>query len=307
MYLTQRQRELRPTGFKSLRYSVELFASKYGDRTLNVLTRDHGREFLSLIGQLSPYLGKSPATQGIGLDASVAWSAMQPERISGRTQRRIWTQVNNWLDWCVYEGMLAANPFTSVRVEVRIKPQSYAVPTEADVRKLLGQNEPVIGKVMLLCLLSGMRAGEAAGLLRSDVTAKGNLGLFFQVRPNHLRLLKSEAAEREVPVHSVLETMLADLPSAGPLFPGLTVNDITKRFARLRRRIEIDRPGLVFHSTRKWFITQCERTGVPEHFTASIVGHKSARSENGITYGIYSAGISDEQKRNIIDQIRLPC
>jgi len=32
---------------------------------------------------------------------------------------------------------------------------------------------------------------------------------------------------------------------------------------------------------------------------------QSARSENGITYGIYSAGISDEQKRGIVDQIRL--
>jgi integrase len=64
--------------------------------------------------------------------------------------------------------------------------------------------------------------------------------------------------------------------------------------------------GTVFHSTRKWFITQCERTGVPEHFTASLVGHQSARSENKLTYGLYSAGISDTQKREIIDQVRLP-
>jgi integrase len=64
--------------------------------------------------------------------------------------------------------------------------------------------------------------------------------------------------------------------------------------------------GTVFHATRKWFITQCERTGVPEHFTATLVGHQSARSENKLTYGLYSAGISDTQKRKIIDQIRLP-
>ena len=41
---------------------------------------------------------------------------------------------------------------------------------------------------------------------------------------------------------------------------------------------------------------------VPEHFTASLVGHQSARSENRLTYSIYSAGISDEQKRGIIDR-----
>ena len=89
-------------------------------------------------------------------------------------------------------------------------------------------------------------------------------------------------------------------------FPELTVAHVTKGFAALRRRLSLERPGLVFHSTRKWFVTQCERTGVPEHFTASLVGHRSARSENGLTYGIYSAGISDQQKRAIVDQIRLP-
>jgi integrase len=90
-------------------------------------------------------------------------------------------------------------------------------------------------------------------------------------------------------------------------FLGLTVSMVTKEFAKFRAELGIDRPGLVFHSTRKWFITQCERTGVPEHFTASLVGHQSARSENRLTYGIYSAGISDEQKRAIVDGIRLPC
>ena len=80
---------------------------------------------------------------------------------------------------------------------------------------------------------------------------------------------------------------------------------VVKRYAKLRQR-HPEIHGTVFHSTRKWFITQCERTGVPEHFTASLVGHQSARSENKLTYGLYSAGISDTQKREIIDQIRLP-
>ena len=62
----------------------------------------------------------------------------------------------------------------------------------------------------------------------------------------------------------------------------------------------------VFHSTRKWFITQCERTGVPEHYTATLVGHHSARSANKLTYALYSGGISDAQKREIVDGIRLP-
>ena len=175
----------------------------------------------------------------------------------------------------------------SVRFEGKLKYAPYAVPTDKEVRSLLRTHDPIIGDVLLLCLLSGMRAGEAVGLLREDIIAKGDLGCFFHVRPNELRLLKTDAAERQVPVHSGFVSVLDGLPLAGPLFPDLKVNDVTKRFAVLRQRLEIDRKGLVFHSTRKWFITQCERTGVPEHFTASLVGHKSARSENGITYSIY--------------------
>jgi hypothetical protein len=45
---------------------------------------------------------------------------------------------------------------------------------------------------------------------------------------------------------------------------------------------------------------------VPEHFTATLVGHHSARSANKLTYGLYSAGISDAQKREIVDGVRLP-
>ncbi len=305
-YLMLRQEELRPGGFKSVRYSVELFQSKCGALALKEVTRDHGREFLSLIAQISPLLGRSHKTQGKDLDSAVAWSRDKATRITGRTQRRIWSQVNRWLEWCVYEGELETNPFTSVRFEAKVRQASYAVPTDEEVRALLRLVDPVIGNVLLTCLLSGMRAGEAAGLLREDLVPKGNLGTFFHVRPNSLRQLKTDAADRMVPVHAELELMLSTLPTSGPLFPDLSVNNITKRFAKVRQALGVDRAGLVFHSSRKWFITQCERTGVPEHFTASLVGHKSARSENGITYSIYSAGISDEQKRGIIDQIRLP-
>ena len=92
---------------------------------------------------------------------------------------------------------------------------------------------------------------------------------------------------------------------SGRLFPYLTVDKVVKRYAYLRR-LHPELHGTVFHSTRKWFITQCERTGVPEHFTATLVGHHSARSANKLTYGLYSAGISDAQKREIVEGVRAP-
>ena len=81
-------------------------------------------------------------------------------------------------------------------------------------------------------LLTGMRSGEICGLMAEDITAKGNLGRFVSIRPNAVRLLKSKAAEREVPLHGVLEKLLdTALPRAGRLFPYLTVDKVVKRYA----------------------------------------------------------------------------
>ena len=171
---------------------------------------------------------------------------------------------------------------------------------------LLLAKDRVLSSALLFGLLTGMRSGEICGLLASDVISKGNLGRFIRIQPNEQRQLKSKAAEREVPLHTALEQRLdASLPKAGRLFPTLTVDKVVKAYAKLR----ITNPnltGTVFHSTRKWFITQCEWTGVPEHYTATLVGHHSARSANKLTYALYSGGISDAQKREIVDGIRLP-
>jgi len=71
----------------------------------------------------------------------------------------------------------------------------------------------LIHDLLKVCLLTGMRSGEAVGLLREDLIRKGNLGWFVWVRPNALRELKTDAAERLVPLHPVLEDLLGQLPS----------------------------------------------------------------------------------------------
>jgi integrase len=206
----------------------------------------------------------------------------------------------------VQSGELEANPWVGITVKAKPEVSPHGVLTDAQVVLLLNRHDWVLHNLLLFCLLTGLRSGEACGLLAEDVISKGNLGRFVRVAPNDIRQLKSKAAQREVPLHSILETLLdTSLPTTGRLFPTMTVDKVVKRYAYLRRQLPELR-GTVFHSTRKWFITQCERIGTPEHFTASIVGHQSARSENKLTYGLYSAGISDEQKRCIVDQVILP-
>lgn len=304
-YLNRRSNELQHGGFKSVRFSVGLFVSAYGARPVGVVSREDALAFIRKVAGLGKHVGKSYRTKGYGLDRLLALT--DGETISPQTQRRIVTQVGHFMDWAIYEGELVTNPFKTVRVEAKGSPSHYEAVTDDEVTRLLALKDRRIGDLLTMCLLSGMRAGEAVGLVRGDLVWKGNLGWFAWIRPNEVRTLKTDAAERFIPLHSALTPIVNRLPQEGRLFPNLSVNMVTKRFAVLRGRAAIDRQGVVFHSSRKWFVTQCERAGVPEHWTASIVGHQSARSENRMTYGIYSAGISDEQKRGIVERVGLPC
>lgn len=307
-YLTYQSERLRPGSYKAIRFATELLVSHLGTTKLGDITHTQGREVLTLITQMSPNVRKYNKGQAASLTQLAKLSAeLEPgHTLAPQTQARIWKHMLQVFDWCVEQGELSTNPWE--HLTIREKPEVYPhkVLTDEQVVTLLQAKDRVLSSALLFGLLTGMRSGEICGLLASDVISKGNLGRFIRIQPNEYRQLKSKAAEREVPLHTALEQLLdASLPKRGRLFPTFTVDKVVKAYAKLR----ISYPtlmGTVFHSTRKWFITQCERTGVPEHYTATLVGHHAARSANKLTYALYSGGISDAQKREIVDGIRLP-
>ena len=307
-YLTYQSERLRPGSFKAVRFATELLVSHLGTTKLGDITQAQGREVRSMITQLSPNVRKHAKAKGVSLTQLVKLSAeLEPgQTLAPQTQARIWKHMLQLFDWCVEQGELSTNPWE--HLTIREKPEVYPhkVLANEQVVTLLQAKDRVLSSALLFGLLTGMRSGEICGLLASDVISKGNLGRFIRIQPNEVRQLKSKAAEREVPLHTKLEQLLdTSLPSQGRLFPTLTVDKVVKAYAKLRQAYP-NLTGTVFHSTRKWFITQCERTGVPEHYTATLVGHHTARSSNKLTYALYSGGISDAQKREIVDGIRLP-
>jgi integrase len=272
-YLAETSERLRPGSYKSVRFALELLTSHLGRHTVGDLSLSQGKEVLGYITQLSPNVRKYRQGKDAGLaDLASLSAASEGITLAPQTQARILKQMSQFLDWCVGEGELGANPWEALKVKDRPEVHPHGVLTDDQVSVLLAAKDRVLHSAVLFGLLTGMRSGEICGLMAEDITAKGNLGRFVSIRPNAVRLLKSKAAEREVPLHGVLEGLLdTALPKAGRLFPHLSVDTVVKRYAYLRRR-HPELRGTVFHSTRKWFITQCERTGVPEHFTASLVG-----------------------------------
>ena len=307
-YLTYQSERLRPGSYKAIRFATELLVSHLGTTKVGEITQEQGMEVLSLIKQLSPNVRKHAKAKEATLHQLTEVSAeLEPgHTLAHQTQARIWKHMLQVFDWCVEQGELTTNPWE--HLTIREKPEVYPhkVLTDDQVVTLLQAKDRVLSSALLFGLLTGMRSGEICGLLATDVISKGNLGRFIRIQPNEFRQLKSKAAERQVPLHTKLEQLLDNaLPKKGRLFPTLSVDKVVKAYAKLRIAYP-NLTGTVFHSTRKWFITQCERTGVPEHYTATLVGHHTARSANKLTYALYSGGISDAQKREIVDGIRLP-
>ena len=307
-YLTYQMQRLRPGSYKAIRFATELLVSHLGGTKAGDITQAQDREVLTLIVQLSPNVRKyAKAKEATLIQLAKLSAELEPGRtLAPQTQARIWKHILQVFDWCVEQGEVSTNPWEHLTIREKPEISPHKVLTDDQVVTLLQAKDRVLSSALLFGLLTGMRSGEICGLLATDIVIKGNLGRFIRIQPNAYRQLKSKAAEREVPLHTKLEHLLdASLPKHGRLFPTLSVDKVVKAYAKLRQSYP-NLTGTVFHSTRKWFITQCERTGVPEHYTATLVGHHSARSSNKLTYALYSGGISDAQKREIVDGIRLP-
>jgi site-specific recombinase XerD len=230
LYLQYQAKRLRPGSFKSVRFAMGLLSSHLGERAIGSITEAEGREVLACLSRLSPNIRKYAAARGKGLrELAVLSQELEGTSQTPQTQGRIWEQMLGLFDWAVETGELTANPWAKLKVSAPAEPAPYRVLTDAQVVLLLSLRDRVLDGALLFALLTGLRSGELAGLMAEDVTAKGNLGRFLQVRPNAVRALKSKAAEREVPLHPMLEAYLdAHLPKSGRLFPTLSVDRVVK-------------------------------------------------------------------------------
>lgn len=119
---------------------------------------------------------------------------------------------------------------------------------------------------------------------------------------------KNESAIRNIPVHPdilpVVKRMIEEskdgflMPSPGGNKYDIRSDYLSKAFGRLKTANGFG-PQYVFHSFRGTVITQLQRKHVPPLTIVSIVGHESGT----VTFDIYSAGASSEQKFEAIKNI----
>ena len=171
--------------------------------------------------------------------------------------------MSQFLDWCVGEGELGANPWEALKVKDRPEVHPHGVLTDDTGQCLVGSQ----GQGAAQCTL--FRAPHRHALW-GDLWAhggghhsKGQPGTVCQHQAQCGSLAEVQGSRAGGAAAWVLEQLLdTALPKLAGCSRISAVDKVVKRYAYLRSLTQ-SCMGTVFHSTRKWFITQCERTGRP--------------------------------------------
>lgn len=147
---------------------------------------------------------------------------------------------------------------------------------------------------------TGCRIEEIGRISKDNVVFTGHTPTSIKIED-----AKTKAGIREIPLHSEIAPLLKRLlhsSSEGYLFKGGNnkyqnrLDYMSKRFGRLKTALGYSRLH-VYHSIRKTAVTQMQHKGAPALVIPAIVGHETG----SITFDVYSAGASLEQKREAIE------
>lgn len=319
--------------------AIKIMRAAPGSRYLDELLREYERECAEKLTNGTVYsrmryvniwadsIGRNAPIHSC-LDPDDAWEFVnqhiRSSSVTDKTKSRRLNTLVLFFDWLISQRIVTTNPFAGIRLNT-IKGRrggdktengtvSRAAWKDDQLQALLAEFDRVsqTGKsrvernnagrcktITLIALYTGMRLNEICSLQVEDCTDG-----IFSVREG-----KTEAALREIPIHSALETLvnnLVDNRVSGPLITGLVPGGLDKRpgvnlskvFGRTKKSLGFP-PELVFHSLRHTFITALERADVSVILIERLVGHKI----NNLAFGTYSKGQTIGVLREAIEKV----
>lgn len=151
------------------------------------------------------------------------------------------------------------------------------VPDDAEVQKMysLAKGTPIMIP-FLLATQCGLRASEISALELKHIFSDHieiRQARVDGVNGATLKAPKSYSGYRSVPISEELYNVLKDNADEGRICP-LTSNDISSRWGKFRTKHGIDK-ACNFHALRHHFASKCLLMGMPQKYTAELMGHGS--------------------------------
>ncbi len=183
----------------------------------------------------------------------------------------------------INQGLLESNPFARMNVKVP-RTQKRAL-TVSEVRAAVDQLQTPFSDLFIVLVITGARVNEILGLREAEFDK--TLGAIT------IGKSKTAAGVRVVPLPKVALAAMKAL-----LQKPVSYEVAHTAISNVYKDLKIQNADV--HSLRRTcsqFLLEC---GIPEHISASIVGHR----HKSMTYGLYAtAGPSLEQRRDALESI----
>ena len=209
--------------------------------------------------------------------------------------------IKSFVRWCVTREYLQKNPLAAIKL-VKPAPRATFTPTVEEVAAILRATPRDMRAVFAALAMTGLRVGELRMLRPDDVRTDD--GFIYVVSRDDWTSKTRQS--RRVPIHSALHEILQPLAECGdpkrPYFfspissrPSalkrpIYVRQLTIDFQRIAKSLKLPigraDEGLVLHSFRHFFETECVNAGVPQLMIDRWMGHTGGKSMASVYYAI---------------------
>ena len=289
---------------------VDMYAA---DKKL-VLTQKTLDEKLARLTEFSLRVGKFKPVAHINKHDARDYVTYLSQKVSARTKRPLASKtirdilgdISSLFVWAEGRGFVDSDPFHNMKKTISDAKRGKRKKREwapGEIKRFLEvcREDSRVLAMFVIGLYTGMRGREIAELELENASER-----FLRIDEG-----KNSNSVREVPVHPIIKPLILFLKEQsqheGYLIPGLSVaqpdnnryKNIGKKIKRLREKAKIP-PEVDFHSTRRSLAGALERAGVSQEMAARITGHVP---NNGITYSLYSGGLTSEQLLDSISSV----
>ncbi|MGF1758408.1 site-specific integrase [Photobacterium sagamiensis] len=275
-----------------LEHYIEIKARRCCERELLTIRR--------FITRYIAYLRQNDTFDAIS--SSTAASFLDSLTVAIPTKNKHASKIGAYLHWLDKRADIEVkNPFSLLKekhtVAVQEQRKAYSLAQAQRLIQHCSGFDEWKRWVVLLGRYTGMRCNEICQLHRDDIVQVEGVWCVSINQVKDYQILKTASSKRIIPLPKHLpdqfdlEAFLAfAIRREGRLFPEATIykgncaHYFGKWFNRWRKKHSLPE----FHSLRHLVATELKQAGIPEQFSAAILGH----SHRGITYNRYGKAVS---------------
>jgi integrase len=303
------------------------FIEIVGDIPISAVTHEMAREVKATLKALPPRMSTTPQFKRKSVQQLI--NTPIQEKLSLSSTNKYIERIGALFNWAHDNHYTSGNPFSTLKTKKKRGTSSpmeeRTILTSTDLTLYFNtplykhhkyKDKPYKFWLPIIALYTGMRLEEIADLCVEDIVLDQGIWVFDINVNNKFKKVKTASSVRLIPVHSYLIAInflkyvnSIKKTANGPnwLFPDITSHERgrsfypSKAFGEYRKKFGWvgQKPNKDFHSFRHTVTNFWKQNGVPEPFSAALLGH----SQQNITYGRYGDPFLAQTLKPVLDTL----